>query len=215
MRFEVVTIFPQMFVSVLNTSILGRAMKQKKIVVNFHNPRDFTVDKHHTVDDTPYSGGPGMIMKVEPLVKALKSIPRRRTSRTILLSAKGRRLRQEKMQQLSRRYDQLILICGRYEGVDERIKFYVDEELSVGDFVITGGEIAAMIIIDGVSRLLKGVLGKEESPIVESHSKVGYLEYPQYTRPEIFDHHRVPKVLLSGDHQRIQKWREARAKYRS
>ncbi|MBI2410691.1 MAG: tRNA (guanosine(37)-N1)-methyltransferase TrmD [Candidatus Kerfeldbacteria bacterium] len=207
-RFDVVTIFPELFDSVLGASILKRARQAKKIDVRFFNPRNKTTDKHHTVDDSPYGGGPGMVMKVEPIAKTLKSIRRRKRSRCILLSAKGSRLTQTKVQQLAQDYDQLILICGRYEGVDERVLHYVDEEISIGDFVLTGGELGALVIIDAVSRLRPGVLGHEESSTDESHSQPGYLEYPQYTRPEIYEGQSVPPVLLSGDHKKISEWRK-------
>lgn len=214
-RFDVVTIFPELFDSVLGTSILKRAVAAKKIEVRFWNPRDKTTDKHHTVDDTPYGGGPGMVMKVEPIARTLKSIRRRKRSRRILLSAKGARLNQAKVQQLAQDYDQLVLVCGRYEGVDERVLQYVDEEISIGDFVLTGGELGALVIIDAVSRLRPGVLGKDESSHDESHSEPGYIEYPHYTRPETYDGQTVPKVLLSGNHKDIQAWREKHAKHSS
>ncbi len=208
MRFDVVTIFPEMFDSVLGTSILKRAQKAKKISVRFHNPRDKARDKHHTVDDTPYGGGPGMVMKVEPIVRTLAAISRRRKSRVILLSAKGQRLNQKTVRDLRNHYNQLILVCGHYEGVDERVLDYIDEEISIGDYVLTGGELGAMVVIDAVSRLLPGVLGKDESSHDESHSTEGYLEYPQYTRPATFRGKKVPEVLLSGNHKLIEDWRK-------
>lgn len=212
MRFDVVTIFPEMFDSVLGTSILKRAIDDKLIEVRFCNPRDKATDKHKTVDDTPYGGGPGMVMKVEPIARTLKSIRRKKNSRTILLSAKGPRFTQQKAAQLGNEYDQLIFVCGRYEGVDERVKQYIDEELSIGDFVLTGGELGAMVVIDAVSRLIPGVLGHNESATEESHSIPGYIEYPHYTRPEEYDGQSVPPVLLSGNHQAIEEWRKKNAK---
>lgn len=214
MRYDVVTIFPEMFDSVLGTSILKRALEAKKIEVRFFNPRDKATDKHKMVDDTPYGGGPGMVMKVEPLARTIKSIRKKKRARVILLSAKGKRLDQQKVKQLSEKYDQLVLVCGRYEGVDERVLQYIDEELSIGDYVLTGGELGAMTIIDSVSRLVPGVLGDNTSSQEESHSIPGYIEYPHYTRPEEYERQKVPKVLLSGNHQAIAEWREKHSKNR-
>jgi tRNA (guanine37-N1)-methyltransferase len=213
MRFDIVTLFPNMFDSVFGTSILQRAQKAKKITVKFHNPRDKTRDKHHTVDDTPYGGGPGMVMMAEPIVRTLSAIRKRKRSRVILMSAKGRRLTQRIARELRDNYDQLILVCGHYEGVDERALEYIDEELSIGDYVLTGGEVGAIVIVDAVSRLLPGVLGKDESSHDESHSTEGYLEYPQYTRPAVFRGKKVPDVLLSGNHKLIAEWRKANSKH--
>ncbi len=212
MRFDVITIFPEMFESVLGTSILKRAIQDKKIEVRFFNPRDKATDKHKTVDDTPYGGGPGMVMKVEPLARTIKSIRKKKRSRVILLSAKGKTFSQQKAKQLSTKYDHLIFVCGRYEGVDERIKRYIDEELSVGDYVLTGGELPAMTVIDAVSRLVPRVLGDETSNQDETHSQPGYIEYPHYTRPETYDKRSVPPVLLSGNHQAIEEWRQKHSK---
>lgn len=208
MRFDIVTIFPEMFDSVVGSSILKRAQKAKKIEVRFFNPRDKTTDKHHTVDDTPYGGGPGMVMKVEPLARTLRSIRKKKRRHVVLLSAKGKRFTQQTAQQWSLQYDQLVLVCGRYEGVDERITHYIDEEVSIGDYVLTGGELGAMVIVDAVSRLLPGVLGDDQSSVEESHSTPGYVEYPHYTRPEVYDGHHVPSVLLSGNHKAIAQWRK-------
>lgn len=212
MRFDVVSIFPELFESVLQTSIVGRAIDQRLIEVRFFNPRDKATDKHHTVDDTPYGGGPGMVMKVDPLAHTLKSIRRRKKHRTILLSAKGDLFTQQKAQHYARSYNQLTFVCGRYEGVDERVLNYVDEEVSIGNYVLTGGELPALVLIDAVSRLIPGVLGDQSSSEDESHSQPGYLEYPQYTRPETFDGQHVPSVLLSGNHKAIQEWRQKQAK---
>lgn len=208
MRFDIVSIFPEMFDSVVGSSILKRAQKAKKIEVRFFNPRDKTTDKHHTVDDTPYGGGPGMVMKVEPLACTLRSIRKKKRHHVVLLSAKGKRFTQQIAQQWSLQYDQLVLVCGRYEGVDERITHYIDEEVSIGDYVLTGGELGAMVIVDAVSRLLPGVLGDDQSSVEESHSTPGYVEYPHYTRPEVYDGHHVPSVLLSGNHKAIAQWRK-------
>ncbi|MFH1426523.1 MAG: tRNA (guanosine(37)-N1)-methyltransferase TrmD [Candidatus Kerfeldbacteria bacterium] len=208
MRFDVITIFPELFDSFLDTSIVKRAIADKKIEVRFFNPRDKTTDKHNTVDDTPYGGGPGMVMKVEPIAKTIRSIRKKKRSRVILLSAKGKRFTQQKAKILAKNYDQLIFVCGRYEGVDERVLHYVDEEISIGDYVMTGGEPGVMVIVDVVSRLVPGVLGAEASLDEESHGTPGYLEYPQYTRPEEYDGKKVPKILLSGDHGAIAEWRK-------
>ena len=211
MRFDIISIFPEMFESVFGTSILKRAIDDKKIEVAFHNPRDFATDKHSTVDDTPYGGGPGMVMKVEPLVLALQSIKRTKKSRALLLSAKGERLTQGIASSFSQKLNQLILVCGRYEGVDERILDYLDGEISIGDFILTGGELGAMTIVDSITRLLPGVLGDDRSSLEETHSTPGYIEYPQYTRPEEFDGKKVPKILLSGNHGAIKTWRKQKS----
>ncbi|MFH1233713.1 MAG: tRNA (guanosine(37)-N1)-methyltransferase TrmD [Patescibacteria group bacterium] len=218
MTFHIITIFPNIFDSYFNESILKRAQKNNLIKIKIHNLRDWTNDKHKTVDDAPYGGGAGMVMKVEPLYKSIKSIKSIK-SKVILLSAKGKTWDQR----LARKYaklDNIILICGRYEGVDERVKKFVDEEISIGDYVLTGGEIGAMTIVDSITRLLPRVLGNAQSAIDESHSLLDVLEYPQYTRPKIFQVYsltrrtggvkslHVPKILLSGNHQKIKVWRE-------
>lgn len=207
MRFDILTIFPGMFVAYLNESIIKRAQKNKKVSFHFHDLRDFTTDKHRSVDDRPYGGGVGMVMKVEPIYKALKSLPKNKKRHVLLMSAKGKPFTQQMANQLSQ-LNQLVLICPRYEGVDERVLDYVDEEISIGNYVLTGGELPAMIVIDAVTRLLPGVLGKDESSVDESHSEPGILEYPQYTRPEVFRKKRVPKELLSGNHKNIAAWRK-------
>lgn len=215
MRFDIISIFPQVFESYFSQSIMKRAQEGGAVEIHTHNLRDYTTDKHKTVDDTPYGGGAGMVMKVEPIFKAVEDIKTKSNSekvRTILFSAKGKRYTQRDAERLAG-YDQLILMCGRYEGVDERVAEYVvDEEISIGDFVLTGGEIPAMLIVDSISRLLPGVLGNEISAQTESHSKEGYLEYPQYTKPEKFGEWEVPKVLLSGNHAEIEKWRADKSK---
>lgn len=207
MRFDILTIFPNAFTSYLDVSILARAIKKKKITVKLHDIRDFTTDKHRSVDDKPYGGGVGMVMKVEPIHKALQSVPKRRKRTIILFSAKGKRMTQTDVRRWAK-LDQLVFVCPRYEGVDERVMDYVDEEVSIGDYVLTGGELPALIVVDAVARLLPGVLGKDESSKDESHSEPGILEYPQYTRPEVFQRKRIPKILLSGNHRMIQAWRE-------
>ena len=211
MRFDLLTIFPRMFDAYLNESIIKRAQKNKKVSFNFHDLRDFTTDKHRSVDDRPYGGGPGMVMKAAPIVAALSSLPKKKNRRILLMSAKGRVFSQSDAKRLTK-YNQIIIICPRYEGVDERVVDYVDEEISVGQYVLTGGELPAMVVIDAITRLLPGVLGKDESSLDESHSEPGVLEYPQYTRPEVFKGKRVPKVLISGHHKVIISWRERQKK---
>jgi tRNA (guanine37-N1)-methyltransferase len=211
MRFDFLTIFPDIFSTYLDESILGRAQKTKKVAFETHDLRDYSSDKHRTVDDRPYGGGVGMVMKVEPIYKALKAIPKKKKRRVLLMSAKGKVFTQADAKRLSA-YDQVVIICPRYEGVDERVVEYIDEEVSIGQFVLTGGELPAMMIADAVTRLLPGVLGKDESSHDESHSIVGQLEYPQYTRPETFRKKSVPKALLSGNHKDISAWRNAQRK---
>ncbi len=211
MRFDILTLFPGMFPSYLGESILKRAMARKKIRVVLHDIRQQTTDRHHTADDRPYGGGPGMVLKVEPIVKTLAKLPRLKRRKIFLFSAGGRQFSQPLGRSLAK-LDQLILICGRYEGVDARLKKYIDGELSIGPYVLTGGELAAMTVIDVVSRNVPGVLGKGESLIEETYATPGWKEYPHYTRPETFRGSRVPKVLLSGDHKRIRAWRERTSK---
>lgn len=211
MRFDFLTIFPNIFSSYLDESILGRAQKTKKVIFETHDLRDYSSDKHRTVDDRPYGGGVGMVMKVEPIYKALKSIPKKKKRRVLLMSAKGKIFTQADAKRMTK-YDQIVIICPRYEGVDERVVEYVDEEVSIGQFVLTGGELPAMMIADAVTRLLPGVLGKDESSQDESHNINGQLEYPQYTRPETFRKKTVPKELLSGNHKDISAWRNAQRK---
>ncbi len=212
MNFDIITIFPAIFSSYFSESIIRRAQKAGLIGIGIHNLRDFTADKHKTADDTPYGGGAGMVMKVEPIYKAVESIESKGKTRVILFSAKGKKYTQKDARRLAK-YDNLILICGRYEGVDERVaKHIADEEISIGDFVLTGGEVPAMIVADSVSRLIPGVLGNKESIREESHMTEGYLEFPQYTKPEVFNKGKVPKVLLSGNHKEIEKWRKKHSK---
>jgi len=214
MQFDILTIFPKIFDSYFNESIIKRAQKKKLIKIKIHNIRDFATDKHKTVDDRPYGGGPGMVLKVEPIYKCLKSIKRRKKSKTILLTPKGKTFKQSVAKQYSK-LDQLILICGHYEGFDERIRKYVDHQISIGDYVLTGGEIPAMAIVDATTRLLSGALGNKNSPKEETFSKrENYIEYPHYTRPENFKRMRVPKVLLSGNHTKITNWREKKSKHK-
>jgi len=233
MNFHIITIFPDIFASYFNESILKRAQAKKIIKIKTHDLRKWTKDKHNTVDDRPYGGGAGMLLMAEPIIKAIQSLqksnlchPERspqtesrpacpvgrdinNKTRIILLSAKGKKWTQVMAKKYSKSSN-LILICGRYEGIDERVKKFVDEEISIGDYVLTGGEIPAMIITDSITRLLPGVLGNKESAINESHSTLNQLEHPQYTRPEILEikgkKYKVPKVLLSGNHAKLQEW---------
>lgn len=205
MRFDIITIFPRILDSYLNESILKRAQKKGLIKINTHNLRDFTGDKHKKVDDTPYGGGPGMVFKAEPVAKAVAKIKSKNKSRVILFSLRGEKFSQETAHRLAK-YDQLIFICGRYEGVDERVAKYVaDEEISIGDFVLSGGELPAAVVIEAVSRLVPGVLGKIES--LEELKGT----YSVYTKPEIAridgKKRHVPKILLSGNHKKIDEWR--------
>jgi tRNA (guanine37-N1)-methyltransferase len=220
MKFDIVTIFPKIFDSYFNESIIKRAREKKLIDINVVNLRDFTNDKHKTVDDSPFGGGAGMVLKIQPIFDCVESLkfqpkagpPLAEKAHIILFSAKGKKYTQQDAKRLSK-YDNLILICGRYEGVDERVAKYVaDEEISIGDYVLTGGEVPAMAVIDSITRLIPGALGNEESPKNESHNKKGYLEHPQYTRPEKFNNWKVPEVLLSGNHKEIEKWREKNSK---
>lgn len=202
----VVTLFPQMFESPLGHSILKRAQEKGLISIRLVDPRTYTTDRHHVTDDYPYGGGQGMVMKPEPLVSAIEAIRGQSPkARVLLLSPQGEIFTQEAAGGLANE-EHLVLICGRYEGVDERVKSFVDEELSLGDFTLSGGEPAALAVIDAVARLIPGVLGNEKSAGDESFSN-GLLEYPQYTRPEVFRGMKVPEVLLSGDHERIRGWR--------
>ena len=211
MHVIVFTLFPQYFSSVLKTSILGRALRNKQLTVEVVNIRDFTTDKHKTTDDRPYGGGPGMVMKVEPIHRALKHYKFAKGTadeKIILTSAKGKTFTQQTVrdwQSLKR----IAIICGHYEGVDERVtQHLVDEEIRIGDYVLTGGEPAAAVMIDSLARLIPGVLGNESSNIDESHSQPGQLGHPQYTRPEKYEGWTVPKELLTGHHKNISQWRQ-------
>jgi tRNA (guanine37-N1)-methyltransferase len=208
MRIDILTIFPEYFAGVLSTSLLGKAVQRGTLDVRLHQLRDYTTDRHRTVDDTPYGGGHGMVMKVEPLVTALEAIAPP-GARKVLFSARGARFTQQVAHRLAGEAS-LVLVCGRYEGVDERIAPYVDEQLCIGDYVLSGGEAAAAVVIDAVSRLVPGVIGNEGSLTEESFAS-GILEYPQYTRPETFRGARVPDVLLSGNHAEVARWRRAAA----
>lgn len=207
MRIDVITILPEVFPPVLDASIVGRARANGAIRVEVHDLRNWTTDRHRTTDDYPFGGGPGMVMKPEPVFRALDDIGALspEPSMVIALTPQGRRLDQPLVRELAA-MPRLVMLCGRYEGFDERILTRVDMELSLGDYVLTGGELAALVVVDAVARLQPGVLGHEESAADESFS-VGLLEYPQYTRPASFAGMDVPEVLLSGDHGRIAAWR--------
>ena len=204
MKFSVLTLFPEMFTP-LKESIIGKAVEDKKIELNLINIRDFSKDKHKKVDDTPYGGGAGMVMKADVVYDAYQSV-REEGAKVIFLSPQGKTLNQDKVKKLAKE-KHLILLCGHYEGIDQRvIDEIADEEISIGDYVLTGGELPAMVLIDSVSRYVDGVLSEES--IKEESFTNNLLEYPQYTRPEIFHGIKVPEVLLSGHHENIKKWRE-------
>ncbi len=212
MKISILTLFPEMFQGVFDHSILKIAKEKNLVSINFINIRDFGIGKHKLVDDTPYGGGAGMIMRVDVIASALAEIrnekSKMRNQRVILLDPQGKTYNQKKAKTLAK-IDHLIFLCGRYEGVDERVRDLVDEEISVGDYILTGGEIPTITIIDSVIRLLPGVITKESTEN-ESFS-TSLLEYPQYTRPPIFNGKKVPDILLSGDHKKILEWREAEA----
>ena len=216
MRVDVVTLFPDLFGGFLATSFVGRAVSGGQLAVRLRNPRDFGIGKHRSVDDTPYGGGSGMLMRVDVLVSAIESLdadaPGEVRAHRVLLTPQGQRLDQRKVRSLAGRAA-LMLVCGRYEGFDERVRSHVQEEISLGDFVMTGGEVAAMALIEACVRLLPGVLGNDASTTEESHSPEagGVLEYPQYTRPVAFRGEGVPDVLREGNHAEIAKWRRAQA----
>lgn len=206
MRFDIVTLFPDCFTSVLTTGLIGKALAKQIAQVHLINPRDFTTDKHRKVDDEPYGGGVGMLMKPEPIFAAVESLPVLHRREVILMSPQGQTMNQPLLRELATNYDQLIVICGHYEGVDERVLHLVDREVSLGDFILTGGEIPAMALMNGVVRLLPGTVAKVESLTAESFEEE-LLDYPQYTRPAVFRGWKVPEVLLSGNHAAISKWR--------
>ncbi len=211
MKISIVTLFPEMFDGPFSHSIIKRAIEKKLIEIDYINMRDFGLGKHRVVDDTPYGGGYGMVLRVDVVQKAIENAKLKNVSqnkqKVILLSAHGKKFNQDTAKKFSK-LDNLILVCGHYEGFDERIKYYVDEEISIGDFILTGGEIPAMLIADSTARLIKGVI-KEDSSQNESFSPL--LEYPQYTKPEVYRKHQVPKILLTGNHANIKKWREEKS----
>lgn len=209
MRIDVITVFPELFAPFFSTSLLGKAIEAGRLQVGTTNLRDFGLGPHRSVDDEPYGGGAGMVMRPEPIFEAVGAVAGT-SGHIVLLSARGKRFEQQDAARLARE-SHVVLICGRYEGVDERVADHLaDEELSIGDYVLYGGEVAAMVVIEAVSRLLPGVLGNAESLRSESHAD-GLLEYPQYTRPASFRGWSVPEVLLSGDHAAVERWRRDRA----
>lgn len=211
MRFDILTLFPNMFSSPLQESILGKAIEKGLLQIQTVNIRDFALDKHQVVDDTPYGGGQGMVMKVEPIARAIESVKSKNPSaRIIYLTPQGKRFDQNLARRLSSQ-SHLVLLCGRYEGVDERVReLFIDEEISIGDYVLTGGELAAMVLIDAVSRFIPGVLGSDRSAEEDSFFN-SLLEYPHYTRPFDFRGNCVPEILLSGNHSAISLWRRKEA----
>lgn len=205
MRFKVLTVYPEFF-GVLDYSVIGKALQNKKFEVEVVNIRDFSTDKHSKTDDAPFGGGAGMVMTPQPIVSAIRSVDKNRIAKRIYLSPKGRRLDQNAVQELAK-HDELLLLCGSFEGVDQRaIDLEIDDEISIGDYVLTSGELPALVLINAVSRYIDGVLGSENSTDEESFSE-GLLEYPHYTRPSVFEDIEVPAVLLSGNHAEIAKWR--------
>jgi len=214
MKIDILTLFPGMFKGIFNESIIKRARAAKKLKINIHNLRDWSQDKHKKADDKPYGGGCGMVMSAQPVfeaVKDLRSQVKSQKSKVILLSPQGKKLDQKLAQKLSKN-KHIILICGHYEGVDWRVRqVLINEEISIGDYILTGGEIPAMVLVDTVARLIPGVLGHKDSNKEESFS-AGLLEYPQYTRPAVYKGFKVPQVLLSGNHNKIRQWRTKQAK---
>lgn len=217
-KFDILTLFPDFFYSPLKASLLGKAISKSLLEVELHDIRDAAADPHHSVDDTPYGGGEGMVMRVDVLAKALGKV-RREDSYVILLDPAGTTFTQKKVAEIANK-ENIILVCGRYEGVDQRFKdLFVDEEISIGDYVLNGGEAASLVVLEAVSRLIPGVIGKEASHEKESFSefeiegeKQMLLEYPQYTKPAEFQGLKVPEILLSGDHKKIESWRLEEAK---
>lgn len=205
-KFDIITIFPNIFDSYLKESLIARAQKKRLIKINVHNLRKWTCDVHRTVDDRPFGGGLGMVLKIEPLFKAIKSLKKKNT-KVILFTPRGKQFSQKTAYKLAQS-QHLIFICGRYEGVDERVaQHLVDEEISIGEYDLMGGELPAMVVIETISRLIPGVLGKPQLLKERITKEKGFIEYAQYTRPEIFKKWPVPKVLLSGDHKKIEEWR--------
>ena len=215
MNFDVVTLFPPMLESFIESGLIAQAIRNEKIAIRAFSPREFAVDKHGSVDDSPYGGGSGMVMRVPPIVDTLEwldacDVPGEKRARRILMTPQGKPFKQADARRLATEERSLRLICGRYEGFDERVRDFVDEEISLGDFVLMGGEVSALAVIEAVARLIPGVLGKIESTYEESHSEA-LLEYPQYTRPPNYRGREVPAVLMSGDHLKTSKWRRIEA----
>lgn len=211
MKFDIITLFPEMFEGVFDKSIISRAKEKKLVEINYHQMRNWAWNSYGAVDDKPYGGDVGMLIRVDVINRALEEI-KQKNSHIILTSARGKRFEQKDAQRLAKEKN-IIIICGHYEGFDERISSLVDEEISIGDYVLTGGEIPAMVMVDSISRLLPGVLGKDESNKVESFSGSNhYIEFPQYTRPAEYNGQKVPEVLLSGDPKKIKEWQEKQSK---
>lgn len=216
-QFDIITIFPEILDSYFNESLFKRAQKNKLLKIKTHNLRDWATDRHNTVDSRPYGGGAGLVFRADIIMKALKKISGRsnKKQRIILTAANGKRFNQKIAKRFAD-YDRLIFVCPRYEGVDARVEKMVDEKISIGDYVLAGGELPAAVIVEAVSRFIPGFVGKEESVLNDSFSVENYLEHPQYTRPEIIEYNgkklKVPKVLLSGNHQEIEKWRKDKSK---
>ena len=219
MVFDIITIFPEIFNSYLKESLIARAQQKKLIKINIHNLRKWTINHHQTVDDKAFGGGRGMILKLEPIYRAVSSLRKikNKKSRIILFTPRGKKFNQKMAYKFSK-LDQLILICGRYEGVDERVaKYIADEKISIGDYILMGGDLPALVLIETVARLVPGVIGKSELLKERITKQKGFIEYPQYTRPEVFESKpgvkwRVPKVLLSGNHKKIEEWRKKQSK---
>jgi tRNA (guanine37-N1)-methyltransferase len=206
MRFDVITLFPDFFTSPLGCGLLSKALAKQLASVHITNPRDFTVDRHHKVDDKPYGGGVGMVIEPEPIFAAVESLPPIARSQVLLMSPQGEKIDRALFEELLANNDRLVLICGHYEGIDERVMNIVDREISLGDFVLTCGEIPALTLINGITRLIPGTVGKVESIKADSFED-GLLDYPHYTRPPEFRGWRVPEVLMSGNHEKIAQWR--------
>ena len=211
-HFDIVTIFPEVISAYTNSSIIKRAQEKQLVKINIHNLRNWAKDKHKSVDDKPYGGGPGMLMKIEPIFNCLKDL-KKENSIVILTSPKGEKLTQKKLKELTQNTNaHYIILCGHYEGFDQRIHDYlVDYEYSIGDYVLSGGELPALVLVDGITRLIPGVLGNEESLISETFNS-DIPDYPQYTKPEEFNGWKVPDILLSGNHKEIKEWRESMSK---
>jgi tRNA (guanine37-N1)-methyltransferase len=210
MRIHILTLFPAMFSGPFSESIVKRAVDQGLVEISIYNIRDYTSDKHHVVDDYPYGGGPGMVLKPEPIFKAVEAVRGETEMPVILLTPQGRLFSQRVAEELAKN-EEMMLVCGHYEGVDERVREHlVTDEISIGDYILSGGELAAMVVVDAVVRQVPGALGSEESVGDDSHAK-GLLEYPQYTRPQSFRNWEVPEVLLSGNHAEIARWRRTQS----
>jgi len=208
LKIDILTLFPEMF-DVFNYSMIGRAQEKNIVTINTHNIRDYSLDKHKKTDDYPYGGGAGMVMTPQPIVDCIKKVKETNKGKVIFMGPKGKKFNQNTAKDISKE-NEIIILCGHYEGIDERVYKYIDEEISLGDFVLTGGEMACIPIVDSICRMLPGVLKTSESYTDESFYS-GLLEYPQYTRPEIFEGDKVPDILLSGHHENIRKWRRKKS----